>query len=99
VNAAVTTDFLLGGCAALVYGLLDVISPSLTIRWQVRATAKHGGSGQTVGTGFQRVLGIDPDAEPWDDPVVKRKVRWIGFVLSLFGLAVAATGSWMFASR
>jgi hypothetical protein len=95
VNAALGVVFLLSGCAALVYGLLDVFAPSLTIRYQVRSTATNGGARQAVGVGFQRALGIDPDSDPWDDPGVRRKVRWIGLALSLFGLAVVALGAWM----
>jgi hypothetical protein len=98
MNAVVATVCLLGGCAAFVYGLLDIFAPSLTIRWQVRSTATNGGPRQLVGVGFQRALGIDPDSDPWDDPGVRRKVRWIGLALSLFGLAVVALGAWMLTS-
>jgi hypothetical protein len=52
--------FLASGCAALVGGLLDMFAPSLTIRWQVRSTATHGGTRRAVGLGFQGALGIDP---------------------------------------
>jgi hypothetical protein len=61
VNAALSVVFLLSGSAALVYGLLDIVAPSFTIRWQVRSTATNGGTRQAVGMGIQRVLGIDPN--------------------------------------
>jgi uncharacterized membrane protein len=100
VTIAVGAIFLACGCAALVYGLLDMFAPSLTIRWQVRstATATHGGTRRAVRLGFQGALRIDPDADPWNDADVKRKVRWIGFSLSLFGLAVVILGIWMLAA-
>ena len=98
VTTAVGAVFLACGCAALVYGLLDMFAPSLTIRWQVRSTATHGGTRRAVGLGFQGTLRIDPDADPWNDADVKRKVRWIGFGLSLFGLAVVILGIWMLAA-
>jgi hypothetical protein len=47
---------------------------------------------------LQRALGIDPDADPWNDAGVKRKVWWIGLGLSLFGLGVVILGAWMLAS-
>ena len=98
VNAALGVVFLLSGSAALVGGLLDIVAPSLTIRWQVRSTATNGGTRQAVGMGFQRVLGIDPESDPWDDPGVRRKVRWIGLALALFALAVVGLGAWMLVS-
>jgi hypothetical protein len=98
VNAAIGGVFILGGCAMLGYGLLDIFAPSLTIRWQVRSTARPGRSGHAVGAGFQRALGIDPDGDPWADPGLQRKVRWIGFGLMLVGLAVLLLGVAMVAS-
>jgi hypothetical protein len=98
VNAALGVVFLLSGSAALVYGLLDIVAPSLAIRWQVRSTATYGGTRQAVGMGFQRVLGIDPESDPWDDPGVRRKVRWIGLALALVALAVVGLGAWMLVS-
>lgn len=98
VNAALGVVFLLSGSAALVYGLLDIVAPPLTIRWHVRSTATKGGTRQAVGMGFQRVLGIDPESDPWDDPGVRRKVRWIGLALALFAVAVVGLGAWMLVS-
>ena len=98
VNAALGVVFLLSGCAALVYGLLDVVAPSLTIRWQVQSTATSGRSRRGMGVSVQRALGIDPASDHWDDPEARRKVRWIGLALSMFGLAVVAIGVWMLAS-
>jgi hypothetical protein len=98
VNTAIGGVILVSGCVSLAYGLLDIFAPSLTTRWQVRSTAKHGGSRQAVGMGFQRALGIDPDADPWNDGAVKRRVRWIGLGVSVFGLAAVALGMWMVAS-
>ena len=98
VSTAIGGVILVGGCASLVYGLLDIFAPSLTARWQIRSTARHGGPRQAVGTAFQRALGIDPDADPWNDAAVKRRVRWIGLGLSLFGLAAVGLGMWMVAS-
>ena len=98
MNTAIGWAILVGGCASLVGGLLDIFATSLTIRWQVQSTARHGGSRRAVGTGFQRALAIDPDAEPWNDAAVKRKVRWIGLGLSLFSLVAVALGIWIVAS-
>jgi hypothetical protein len=99
VNAAIAVVIVLVGCAMVGYGLLDIFAPSLTIRWQVRSTAKAGRSGHAVGMGFQRALGIDPDSDPWADPGVQRKVRWIGFGLMLVGLAEVLLGVSMVASN
>jgi hypothetical protein len=46
------------------------------------------------------VLGIDPDSDPWVDPGVQRRVRWIGFGLMLVGLALRSSESkwWLPAS-
>ena len=98
VSIAIGGVMLVGGGAALAYGLLDIFAPRLTTRWQVRSTARHGGSRQAIGIGVQRALGIDPDAEPWNDAAVRRRVRWIGLGLSLFGLAMVAFGTWVVAS-
>jgi hypothetical protein len=98
VDAAIGVVFILGGCAMVGYGLLDIFAPSLTIRWQVRSTAKAGRSGQAVGMAFQRALGVDPDGEPWADTGVQRKVRWIGLGLILVGLAELLLGATMAAS-
>jgi hypothetical protein len=48
--------------------------------------------------GIQRVLGIDPESDPWDDPGVRRKVRWIGLALALFALALVGLGAWLLVS-
>ena len=98
VNAAIGVVFILVGCASLGYGLLDIFAPSLTIRWQVRSTARQGRFGHAVAAGFQRALGIDPDSDPWADPGVQRKVRWIGFGLMFLGLAELLLGVAMVAS-
>jgi hypothetical protein len=47
---------------------------------------------------LQRALGIDPDADPWNDAGVKRKVPWIGLGLSLFGLELVILDAWVLAS-
>jgi hypothetical protein len=65
-------------CLPLVGGALDLFSPSTAIRWQVRSTARARGLRQRVGIRFQRWLRVDALAEPWNDPRVKRSVRWIG---------------------
>jgi hypothetical protein len=79
----------------VVYGLLNMLRPTWTIRWQVRSTAKHGGVRRAAGNGFQRMLGIDPSAAPWNDPKVKRRVRWIGaFEIVVFGPMVVLMVIW-----
>jgi hypothetical protein len=98
VSQAIGAVFVVTGGVGVVYGLFDIFVPSLTTRWQVRSTAKHGGSRRAVGTGFQRALGIDPEGDPWNDAGVKRKVRWIGLGLSLFSLVVVILGAWLLAS-
>jgi hypothetical protein len=85
-------------CAGVVgvsYGFLNVVHPSLTIRWQVRSTAKHDDYRRTVGTLFQQVLAIDPTADPRNDARAKRRVRWFGaFEIVLFGSIVMLVGIW-----
>jgi hypothetical protein len=58
VNAAIAVFIVLVGCAMVGYGLLDIFAPSLTIRWQVRSTAKAGRSGHAVGMGFNGRSGL-----------------------------------------
>ncbi len=71
-------------CFPLVFGALDLFSPSTAIKWQVRSTARARGMRRGVGLGFQQWLEVDAVAEPWRDPRVKRSVRWIGVALIVF---------------
>jgi hypothetical protein len=84
--------FIIGGSLALVYGLLDLFFPQLTIRWQVRSTERARGLKRSVGEAFQRTYGIDPTAEPSDNTRARRLVRWNGVVLIVFGGLVIGTG-------
>jgi uncharacterized membrane protein len=94
-SAALGAVFLVGGSVALAAGLFDMLAPARAIRWQVRSTARHGGSRRAVGTGFQKALGIDPDSDPWNDAHAKRMVRWLGLCLSLVSLVFVFVGVWM----
>jgi len=80
---------------------MDLLIPSLSIRLQVRSTSKskHGGSRRAVGQAYQQAFGIDPEAEPWDDPAARRKVRWVGLVLLAFGTGVIVLGLRIWLSR
>jgi hypothetical protein len=84
--------WLLAGCVLIAFGLLNIFAPSLMTRWQVQSTAKHGGSRHAVGSAFQRLLGIDSTADPWDDGGVKCKVRLLGLVMSVIGLGALIVG-------
>jgi hypothetical protein len=84
---------LLGAALTIGYGLLDLFTPGLTIRWQVRSTTKHQGTLRgEVGGAFQQWTGTDPDAEPWDDLAVRRKVRFIGTALFVIGAIMGTAG-------
>ena len=59
------------------YGLLNLVTPRTTIRWQNRATARH--HNDPVGAWFQRLFGQrDPAADGSRDPMVRRRVRYTG---------------------
>jgi hypothetical protein len=89
---AVGFSFLLTGPVMLAYGLFDLFTPWLTVRWQVRATRKGQALTRSVGEMFQRVYGVDPDSEPWNDPRLRRRVRWTGGILVLLGALVTTGG-------
>jgi hypothetical protein len=78
--------------AGALYGLLDIVFPAVAIRWHVASTSTARGSRQAVGSWFQQVLGVDPDASPWDDPSVRNKVRWVGLALAIISLAAVSAG-------
>ena len=82
-------SFVVTGSVGLVYGLLDLLAPGLTIRWQVRSTSRGRGLKRSVGEAFQGLFGVDPTADPWDNPRVRRSVRSIGVALVIFsGLVI-----------
>ena len=74
----------------LVYGLLNLVTPRLTTRWQVRATSRHGeGSiGQLVGRAFQWFVGLDPASGP--DGAALRRVRMVGLIEIAVAFAIVA---------
>jgi hypothetical protein len=79
------------GVGSLCYGVLEVFKPSLPIRWQVRSTKKAHGVSRAVGTWFQqKLLRVDPDDEPWNDPRAQRSIRWVGVVLIIWSVALLA---------
>jgi hypothetical protein len=87
---------LAGGAACLAYGLIEVFAPALPIRWQVNVTAKHRRDFRAViGLAFQRWLSVDRTREPWDDPVLRRKIRLIGGTLVIGGAICIAAGVWI----
>lgn len=91
MSSALGTLLVVGGGAGVLYGLLDILFPAVAIRWQVASTSK-GGSRQAVGSLFQQMLGVYPDAAPWDDPSIRNKVRWIGAALAVLSLAAVLAG-------
>ena len=90
---------LLGAALSIGYGLLDLLRPDLAIRWQVRSTTKHRGTMRgDVGAAFQQWTGTDPNAEPWADRVVRRKVRFIATGLLVTGAITGIAGVVLIAS-
>ena len=81
MNSALGTVLVIGGGAGVLYGLLEILFPAVATRWQVASTSKARGSRQAVGSWFQQMLGVDPDAASWDDPPIRNKVRWVGVAL------------------
>ena len=72
----------LGACvlAGVVYGILDIIAPTLTIKWQIASTARSNGLRHEIGAAFGRWINAD-GSEPWNEPAARRRVRVIGIVL------------------
>src|SRR5580765_6942599 len=91
MNSAIGVLLVVGGAAGVLYGLLDILFPAVAIRWQVASTSKEG-SREAVGRWFQQMLGVDPEAAPWDDPSIRYKVRWIGVALAVLSLAAVLAG-------
>lgn len=73
--------FVVGAAALGLFGLLNIITPATTIRWQRRSTdrsARRGSElGASVGSGFAGLVGAT-GPQPWNNPAVRRRVRWIG---------------------
>jgi hypothetical protein len=69
------TWFLLFAVLASVYPLFMIVAPGRAIRMQAEATAKKGTSPKRAGRRVQRLLRIDPDAEPWNDRGAVRRIR------------------------
>lgn len=93
-----TWIFALGALALGLYRLLNVFAPSLTIRWQRASTERSQrrsseGLGTSVGHGFASVVAAE-GPEPWRDPTVQRRVRWIGVAELVVALAFGV-GAWM----
>lgn len=98
-NEAIGLTMIVISAVGLGYAALEIAIPSLAIRWQVSSTRKASkgksvlsASKAEVGGFFQRGLGVDPDGEPWNDPAVRRKVRWIGAGLAAFCICFIAMG-------
>ena len=89
----VAVALVVAGVLGLTYGVLDLIAPQLTIRWQVASTARGRGGGRAVGETFQRWYGIDPSSQPWNDRRVRRLVRWTGLLVAGFSAIVIAAGA------
>jgi hypothetical protein len=72
------------------YGLLNLVTPRLTTRWQVGATARHhdGGIGVLVGRTFQWFVGFDPALAP--NGAALRRVRMIGLIEIAVAFATVA---------
>lgn len=69
-----------------------MVAPDLTIRWQVRSTARSRGTRKAIGAEFQRWLSIDPAGEPWNDEWVKAKFRKLGLGLVLVSTVIGLVG-------
>lgn len=77
-----TSLFGIVAAAGIVYGLLDLFAPQVTIRWQVHSTERANGLRRNVGEAFGSVIHRGA-TEPWNDPVARRRVRMIGVFLIL----------------
>jgi hypothetical protein len=82
--------FLVAGFAALFgYGVLNVVSPRTTTRWQIKSTARHapGDPRRAVGEFFQQSLKVDPDGP---SAAALRRVRMLGAVeMAVAAVAIA----------
>ena len=61
--------------ACSLYPLFVVLRPAAAIRVQVRQTANGR---EAIGGFFERLVRIDPNAEPWDDVGARHRVRLFG---------------------
>lgn len=86
MNSALGMVLVVGDGAGVLYGPLDIVFPAVAIRWQVASTRKARGSRQEVGSWFQQILGVDPNAAPEDDQSIRNKLRWIGAALAVLSL-------------
>jgi hypothetical protein len=83
---------------ALAFGIVHLVSPATTLRWQMEATDRARGARRAVALGFQGWLGIGRSPDPINDPQVLRRVRIVGAVevvcfplLFVFAAAVVAS--------
>jgi hypothetical protein len=100
LNVTLASWILIAGFGVLgAYGLLNLVTPTTTIRWQNRATARHRDDDprRVVGLFFQGVIGQeDSAADGSQDATVRRRVRYVGasqivFALVAIGVVIAVS--------
>lgn len=66
----------------LAWGLAEIVAPGWVIRWRQSAISVDRGWLKRVGQYFSHKVGsVGP--EPWKDPIVRRRVRLVGVVLTI----------------
>ena len=86
---------LVGALPALGFGVLNVIAPALTTKWQVSATGRRveGDSRKAFGSVVAVWMGISGSSDPTRDVRVLRRVRLLG-TIEVVVTAVLAGGLW-----
>jgi hypothetical protein len=89
---AVAAVFIAGGVGAIAFGFGELAFPSVFIRWQIRSTSRARGLNRAIGEWFQQRY-EHPTVGADTDPGVRRRVRWTGLLLVVFGAGCVAAGA------
>jgi hypothetical protein len=89
---ALAAVFIAVGVIGTAYGLLELLLPSVAIRWQIRSTSRTRGPNRAIGEWFQQRYRMDPIGSADTDLGVRRRVRWTGLLLVVFGVGCLAAG-------
>lgn len=73
----------------LVYGLLNLLFPRMTIGWQNRSTARGSVGRGVVGGAVQQILG-QTTTDGRNEPAVRRRVRLVGLAEIVIAAGVIA---------